>query len=111
MLFETIFGSLFVAGWLICGFLPWLAVSVATRGNAGLGMLPLCLFAGAVGGLGVPLLLNDGWVGVWLSFVAAVAVPALLMAVRKIAAPALTSEPSLPPSRKRGSLLTAHPPL
>jgi hypothetical protein len=44
VLFALIFLSLFLLGWLFCAFLPWLAVSVATRGNAGLGM-PLCLFA------------------------------------------------------------------
>ena len=56
MLFDTIFISLFVTGWLICGYVPWLAWSVATRGHAGLIYLPLCLFAGVVGGMAVPTL-------------------------------------------------------
>jgi hypothetical protein len=102
VLFALIFLSLFVLGWLVCSFLPWLAVSVATRGNAGLGMLPLCLFAGVVAGLAVPLLINDGWPGVWMSFGAALVVPAGLMAIRRMAVPALT------PQRP---LLTPRPPL
>ncbi|MEX0781145.1 MAG: hypothetical protein WD557_00735 [Dehalococcoidia bacterium] len=105
MLFAIIFLSLFLVGWLVCAFLPWLAVSVATRGNAGLGMLPMCLFTGVVAALAVPLLVNDGWTGVWLSFVAAIVAPAVLMAVRRFAASAaLTPRPPLPTSRERGSV-------
>ena len=104
MLFALIFLSLFVLGWMVCAFLPWLAVSVATRGNAGLGMLPLCLFAGVVAGLAVPLLINDGWPGLWMSFGAALVVPSVLMAVRRFALPALTPRPPLPTSRERGSI-------
>ena len=49
-MFTLIFLGLIVAGWLILGFVPWLCWSVATRGNAGLGMLPLA-FTGAGGAL------------------------------------------------------------
>ena len=105
MLYEIIFVGLFLAGWLVCAFIPWLVVSAITRGNAGIGMLPLCLFAGVVGALAVPFLINDGWTGVWLSFVAAVVAPAGLMAVRRLTADAaLTPQPPLPTSRERGSV-------
>ena len=81
MLFNLIFLSLFVAGWLICAFLPWLVLSVATHGHAGMGYLPLCLFAGVVAGIAVPVLgLNDGS-GLIVSFALAAAVPATLLAV------------------------------
>ncbi len=98
MLFDLIFVSLFLLGWSFCSFLPWLTVSVGTRGNAGLGMLPLCLFAGVVAALAVPLLVNDGWMGVWLSFGAAFVAPAALIAVRRFAAdaPEGTISPSSP---------------
>lgn len=94
MLFDLIFVGLFLVGWLVCAFLPWLAVSVATRGNAGIGMLPLCLFTGVVAALAVPFLVNDGWTGVWLSFLAAVVAPSALMAVRKatMVAPEMPAE-------------------
>ena len=83
MLFNAIFLSLFITGWLICGFLPWLAVSVATRGNAGLVYLPLSMFAGVVGGIAVPVLGADGVSGIWLSFLVAFVVPSLLLAARR----------------------------
>ncbi len=83
MLYALIFISLFVAGWLICAYLPWLVLSVATRGNAGLRYLPLCLAAGVTAGLAVPLLGLDGETGLWLSFVLAAAVPTLLLVIRR----------------------------
>ena len=80
MLFNLIFLSLFVVGWLICAFLPWLVLSVATRGHAGVGYLPLCLLGGVVAGIAVPLLgLNDG-TGLVVSFTMAAFVPAVLLA-------------------------------
>lgn len=83
MLFDLIFLSLFLLGWVICAFVPWLALSVATRGDAGLRYLPLCLFAGVVAAIAVPLLgLTDGR-GLALSFAAAAAAPALLLAVAR----------------------------
>jgi hypothetical protein len=83
VLFDAIFISLFVLGWLICGFLPWLALSVGTRGDAGLGYLPLCLFTAVVAGIAVPVLgLNDGR-GLWVSFVVAFAAPSLLLAAAR----------------------------
>jgi hypothetical protein len=102
VLFAIIFLSLFVLGWMVCAFLPWLAVSVGTRGNAGLGMLPLCLFTGVVAGLAVPLLVNDGWPGLWMSFAAALVAPSALMAIRRMTLPALTPQPPVPASRERG---------
>lgn len=85
MLFELIFGSLFIAAWMITGSIPWLALSVATRGRAGLANLPLCIFGGVVAGLAVPVLGLDGVVGIPVSFAAAVVVPALLLAARRFA--------------------------
>lgn len=85
MLFELIFVSLFVAGWLACGFAPWLAVSVATRGHAGLHMLPVCLFGGVVGGLAVPILIRQDLAGLWLSFAAAILLPSGLIATQRLA--------------------------
>lgn len=83
-MFTLIFGSAFVMAWLICGFVPWLALSVATRGHAGLGQLPLCLFAGLVAGLAVPILGMNGRNGIWLSFLTATAVPILLLVARRL---------------------------
>ena len=84
MLYDAIFISLFVAGWLFCGFLPWLVLSVATRGHAGLPYLPLSLFAGVVGGLAVPVLGLTGVLGLRLSFVAAIALPSALVGARRL---------------------------
>jgi hypothetical protein len=92
VLFDLIFISLFVAGWVFCAFIPWLAFSVATRGNAGLINLPLVLFAGVVAGLAIPLLVNDDWNGLWLSVLAAFLVSAVLMALRRFTAGALDLE-------------------
>jgi hypothetical protein len=81
--FTLIFVSLFVISWLLLGFIPWLALSVATRGNAGLANLPLCLFAAVVSGLAVPLLGKNDFAGIWLSGVAAIVAPSLLLAARR----------------------------
>ena len=86
MLFNLIFISLFLSGWLVLAFLPWLAVSVATRGHAGLRLLPLALFTGVVGGLAVPILIRDDGLGLVLSFVAAFALPSLLLGAQRLAA-------------------------
>lgn len=82
-MFTFIFVALFVAAWLFLGFIPWLALSVATRGDAGLANLPLCLFAGLVAGLAVPLLGKDDAAGMWLSALAAIVAPAVLLAARR----------------------------
>ena len=98
MLFEIIFVSAFVVAWLICGFAPWLVNSVASRGQAGLGNLPICLFSAVVAGMAVPVLGANGVLGIWLSLVAAVIVPSLLLAFRHIVvqrpAPAPTPTPT-----------------
>jgi len=83
MLFDLIFLSLFAAGWLLCAFLPWLVLSVATRGEAGLAVLPLCLFTGVVCALLVPFLGATGGRGLVASFVVALAAPALLLLLRR----------------------------
>lgn len=88
-MFTLIFVGLFVAAWLFLGLVPWLAMSVATRGNAGLVNLPLSLFAGVVGGLAVPLLGKDDAAGIWLSMVAALAVPSVLLVARRLSLGAL----------------------
>ena len=79
MLFNLIFLSLFAIGWLICAFLPWLILSVATRGRAGMAYLPLCLFAGVVAGIAVPVLGLDDGTGLIVSFAMAAAVPTMLL--------------------------------
>jgi hypothetical protein len=81
--FTFIFVSIFVFGWLLLGFLPWLGLSVATRGNAGLVNLPLCLLAAVVAGLAVPLLGKDDAQGLWLSALAAFLAPCALLAARR----------------------------
>jgi hypothetical protein len=83
-MYQAIFIGLFVVGWLVCAYVPWLALSIATRGNAGLGNLPLCLLAGLAGGFAVPLLILDDANGLWLSFVMAAALPSLLLVARRI---------------------------
>lgn len=82
-MYTAIFVSLFVAAWLFLGLLPWLALSIATRGNAGLANLPLCLFTAVVAGLAVPLFGANDVAGIWLSLLAAVAAPTALLAARR----------------------------
>ena len=84
MLFEAIFVTLYVLGWLALGFVPWLVLSVITRGNAGLRYLPLSMLTGVVGGLAVPLLIRDDGLGLILSFVAALVLPALVLGIRRV---------------------------
>ena len=83
MLFDALFITLFVIGWLALGFLPWLALSVATRGNAGFRYLLLSMAAAVIGGLAVPLFRDDG-LGLMLSFVVAFAFPTLLLTARRV---------------------------
>ena len=85
MIFTLIFLGGLVAGWLLCAYIPWLALSVATRGGAGIGMLPVCLAAGLVGALAVPALGADGTSGLWASFAIAFGLSALLLALRRYA--------------------------
>lgn len=95
-MFEAIFLSLFIAAWLFLGFIPWLAFSVATRGNAGLAYLPLSMFAGVVAGMAVPILGADDAAGIWWSMLAAAAVPALLLGVKQFS---LGARASVRPAR------------
>ena len=84
-MFAFIFVSLMVVTWLALGFLPWLAWSVATRGYAGIGMLPVCMFGAVVAGLAVPMLGRSDGAGMGMSAGAAVAAAAALLAVRRFA--------------------------
>jgi uncharacterized membrane protein len=93
MLFEAIFLTIFFGGWAICGFVPWLALSVVTRGNAGLANLPLCVFAAVVAGPAVPLLGLDNAAGIWVSFLAALLAPSALLAARRFSSAARASVP------------------
>ncbi len=85
MLFTLIFVSLYLLGWMVLGFAPWLALSVFTRGHAGLRYLLLCLLAGVAGGLAVPWLIRDDGFGLVLSFAAAFALPCLLLVTQRVA--------------------------
>lgn len=88
-MFTAIFVALFVSAWVLCGTGVWLAASVATRGGAGLGMLPVAMAAGVVGGLAVPLLVRDDLAGLWMSFALAAALPGMLLVTRAFAGSAL----------------------
>ncbi len=83
MLFDAIFLTIFFSAWALCGLVPWLVLSVKTRGEAGLGMLPLCIFAGIVAGPAVPLLGIDNATGIWVSLAAALVAPTALLAARR----------------------------
>lgn len=83
MLFDALFITLFVIGWLALGFLPWLVLSVATRGNAGMRYLLLSMAAGVASGVVVSFIRDDG-LGLILSFVVALAFPTLLLTVRRV---------------------------
>lgn len=85
MLFTLIFGGMFVIGWSLCGLVPWVIASMATRGNAGLSLLPLCLFAANVAAVTVPLVGFDGSGGLQASFAVAFVASAALMLVRRFA--------------------------
>lgn len=97
MLFDLIFLAAFLAGWLVCGFVPWLVASIITRGHAGLGMIPACLFAGLVAGLAVPVLGKDDAQGIWLSLLAALGASTLLIIARLLSRAPLSSEPIVRP--------------
>lgn len=84
MLFTAIFLTLFITGWMIVGGIPWLILSVKTRGSAGLWYLPLSMLTGVVGGVAVPLLWLDNGTGIWVSFIAAFVMPSLLLAARRL---------------------------
>ncbi|MCA9830874.1 MAG: hypothetical protein R3B97_00205 [Dehalococcoidia bacterium] len=93
MLFELIFLSLFITGWVVCGYLPWFLLSVFTRGNAGLVYLPLSVFTGVVAGLAVPLLGPRDVLGLWLSMAFAFLAPSVLLALRRFSLAPVSSQP------------------
>jgi hypothetical protein len=82
-LFNIIFVSLFIAAWMALGLIPWVVTSVLTRGHAGMAYLPLCLLAGVAGGMLVPFLGFTGTGGIWLSMLAALLLPSILMVARR----------------------------
>jgi len=84
VLFSLLFLTLYTLGWLAIGFVPWLILSVITRGNAGLRHIPISLLSGVVGGLAVPLLIRQDGLGLILSFVLAFVFPALVLAIQRM---------------------------
>ncbi len=101
-MFTAIFLTLYLLGWALASFLPWLGWSVATRGRAGLWNLALCLFGGIVAALSVPLVGATGAAGIVGSFAAAFLVPLMLMALRhwaRLPSPAPTPRAEVPPQR------------
>lgn len=83
-MYTAIFLGGFIVGWALCAYLPWLVAAIVTHGRAGMGMLALCLFAGVVCALAVPVLGADGWLGLALSFPVAMAASAMLLAARRL---------------------------
>lgn len=83
-MFDLLFVTLFVTAWSICGIVPWLVLSIATRGNAGLIYLPLSIFAANVGGMAVPVLGMDNGTGIGVSFLVALAVSTGILIARRI---------------------------
>ena len=102
MTFDLIFVGLLLAGWLICAYVPWVVASIVSRGRAGFAMLPLCLFAGVVAAVAVPILGADGVAGLWASFGVAAAVPSLLLVLRRATVNA--RHPARPPGTEREAL-------
>jgi hypothetical protein len=89
MIFTALFVSAFVIGWLACAYIPWLVTSIVTHGRAGFGTLALCLLAGLVAAIAVPVLGLDNEVGIAVSFAMAAASSAVVVALRRIAGPHL----------------------
>ncbi|GIW12679.1 MAG: hypothetical protein KatS3mg062_0118 [Tepidiforma sp.] len=82
-MYTAVFVSIYLVVWGTLAFLPWLGVSVATRGRAGLWNLPLCLASGIIAALAVPFTGATGWYGLWGSLAAAFFVPLTLLLVRR----------------------------
>lgn len=82
-LFGLLAITVLVVGWLAAGTFAWLVVSVASRGNAGLAMLPLAWFTAVVSALIVPMLGFTGAGGLLASFVVAFVAPLALIAARR----------------------------
>jgi len=100
VLFDAIFLGLFVGGWVVAGGMPWLVLSITTRGRAGLQYLPLCMFTGIVAGLAVPIIGLNGRTGIWVSFISALVAPSLLLAGRRFSLRGLSiAQPE--PSRRQ----------
>ncbi|WP_322818056.1 hypothetical protein [Tepidiforma sp.] len=84
-MYTAVFVTLYLFAWGTLAFLPWLGLSVATKGRAGLWLLPLCLFSGIVAALVVPFAGATGWGGLWGSFAAAILAPAGLLVASRLA--------------------------
>jgi len=85
VLFDLIFLGLFLLGWLLCAYVPWVTLSIATKGNAGMVLLPLCLFTGVVAAMAVPVMGFDGPNGLKASFVAAFLGSAAMLGIGRFA--------------------------
>ena len=105
MLFTLVFASIFVAGWSACGPVAWLVASVVSRGKAGLVFLPLAIFTANVAALTVPLVGFDGKGGLMASFGAALAAPAVLLAIRRFSfGPVPREAPPLESAQAEGEI-------
>jgi len=82
--FDALALTLLVAAWTVFGAIPWLVLSVVSRGNAGLAFLPAAMLTGVVGALVVPIVGATGLTGLFVSFPAALAASAALLAARKL---------------------------
>lgn len=83
MSFDALALSALLGGWMLCGVVPWLVLSISTRGDAGLIFLPVSMAVAVLAALLVPLLGATDVTGLWLSFLAALAGPALFLAARR----------------------------
>lgn len=83
-MYTAIFLGGFLVGWALCAYLPWLVAAIATHGRAGMGMLALCLFAGVVCALAVPVLGANSGLGLALSFPVAAGASAALLGARRL---------------------------
>ncbi len=82
--FDAIALTLLIAGWMVSGAIPWLVLSVVSRGNAGLAFLPVSMLTGAIGALVLPIVGATGLTGLLISFPVALIASAALLAARKL---------------------------
>lgn len=103
MTFEAIFLTVFISAWVACGSIGWLVFSVATRGHAGLVLLPVCMVTGLIGGISVPLLFRDDAWGILVSLVVAVAASLVLLAAHRFSLGAIGERAAVPTTPKERS--------
>lgn len=82
--FDAIALTLLIAGWMVFGAIPWLVLSMVSRGNAGLAFLPVAMLTGVIGALVVPVVGATGLTGLLVSFPVALTASAALLAARTI---------------------------